>query len=349
MNKRKVLWLIGSILLLFLFAIFCVILKKTKVDSIRDTNQIDSYQSVSEYDYTNDRLIQHGTLLLKDLDYSFFDELDIPGMPETKEADLLSKKIYSASQCPQGLCFAGDFILLTSYSEEAEQLGALMVFDRESGNYLVTLGMDPKSHLGGIIFDGKNVWVCNSGIDAIERISYDFIELMAVSNRGDVVDASDMVDIYPVDNTPSCITFYGERLWIATHTIFMDSEMVAYHYNSTTNELAVLNRYSIPNKVQGVAFDDDGRVYLSTSYGRKASSYLKIYSSIYAMAGSKKNPQIQVELPPESEEIVIANNTLYMLFESAGEKYYNGTDGKGKSLSPIDKILTIPIEELIIN
>ena len=68
MNKRKVLWVIGSILLLFLFAIFCVILKKTKVDSIRDTNQVDSYQSVSEYDYTNDRLIQHGTLLLKDLE-----------------------------------------------------------------------------------------------------------------------------------------------------------------------------------------------------------------------------------------------------------------------------------------
>lgn len=37
-----------------------------------------------------------------------------------------------------------------------------MVFDRETGEYMVTLGMDENSHLGGIAFDGDNVWVCNS-------------------------------------------------------------------------------------------------------------------------------------------------------------------------------------------
>ena len=34
------------------------------------------------------------------------------------------------------------------------------------------------------------------------------------------------------------------------------------------------------------------------------------------------------------------------MFESAGEKYLEGTDGKGTSLSPIDKILEIPVDEL---
>lgn len=49
-----------------------------------------------------------------------------------------------------------------------------MVFDREDGEYLVTLGMDANSHLGGIAFDGENVWVCNSYDTTVERISYDF-------------------------------------------------------------------------------------------------------------------------------------------------------------------------------
>ena len=40
-------------------------------------------------------------------------------------------------------------------------------------------------------FDGENVWVCNSNKDYIERLSYDFIQLMVESNRGNVVDASD--------------------------------------------------------------------------------------------------------------------------------------------------------------
>ena len=54
-------------------------------------------------------------------------------------------------------------------------------------------------------------------------------------------------------------------------------------------------------------------------------------------------------MPPASEELDVSDNTLYILFESAGEKYYEGTDGKGKSLFPLDKILKIPIRELDVN
>lgn len=65
-------------------------------------------------------------------------------------------------------------MLITSYSDDKGSLGELMVFDREDGEYLVTLGMDANSHLGGIAFDGENVWVCNSYDTTVERISYDF-------------------------------------------------------------------------------------------------------------------------------------------------------------------------------
>lgn len=73
-----------------------------------------------------------------------------------------------------------------------------MVMDRETGQYMITLGMDENSHLGGIAFDGDNVWVCNSYENAIERISYDFIKNMAYQNIGEVVDARDVVDQYSV-------------------------------------------------------------------------------------------------------------------------------------------------------
>jgi hypothetical protein len=281
------------------------------------------------------------TKLLKNHDFSFWDAVEIPGMPSSKLDDLETKKIFSSSQCPQGICMTDEFLLLTSYSEGDEELGELFVFDRESGSYLVTLGMNPKSHLGGVTFDGQNVWVCNSSSDTVERISYDFVELMAQQNRGEVVDASEMVDTFAVENTPSCMTFYDDRLWIATHSTDGNASLVAYHYNPTHKELTALNAYNIPKKVQGIAFDADGRVFLSTSYGRKASSYLKVYASIFALSGNTKNPQMQVEMPPESEELAIWNQTAYVLFESAGEKYYNGTDGKGVSVSPIDKILML--------
>lgn len=119
-------------------------------------------------------------------------------MPDTREEDVLKEYIFSASQCPQGICLTDEFVLITSYSTEDDCMGELMVFDRETGEYMVTLGMDENSHLGGIAFDGDNVWVCNSYENCVERISYDFIELMAYQNTGDVVDARDVVEEFPV-------------------------------------------------------------------------------------------------------------------------------------------------------
>lgn len=309
--------------------------------------KIDNDYNIQNYDYeTKNSSFEKSSALLKDLDYGFLEQIDIPGMPETRKDDFLNQYIFSESQCPQGVCLTEEFVLITSYSTEDDCMGELMVFDRESGSYMVTLGMDENSHLGGIAFDGDNVWVCNSYEKTIERISYDFIQLMAYQNTGEVVDARDVVDEYSVQNTPSCITYYGGRLWIATHTLVVNSRMAAYHFDTAKEELVPLSEYQIPAKVQGVAFDSSGRVYLSTSYGRSKSSYLLCYPSVTDLATRPKRPSLKVEMPPCSEEIDVQDDTLYVLFESAGEKYLEGTDGKGTSLSPIDKLLMIPTEEL---
>ena len=88
-------------------------------------------------------------------------------------------------------------------------------------------------------------------------------------------------------------------------------------------------------------YNKNGEVYVSTSYGRKNTSYIKKYNSVYTMSKNTKNYIETIKLPPCSEEIVYENYKLYVLFESAGKKYLEGTDGKGKSIAPIDKILVI--------
>ena len=50
------------------------------------------------------------------------------------------------------------------------------------------------------------------------------------------------------------------------------------------------------------------------------------------------------ETSVDLEEIDIDDGNLCVIFESAGEKYFEGTDGKGVSTSPIDKILQIDLE-----
>lgn len=307
------------------------------------TKAIDNHYNVEMYSYQSASLISRNHKELKDCSYDFLDNVEIPGMPSTREKDYLNNIISSETQCMQGLCFTPEYILMTSYSEEADAMGSLMVFDKESGSYLVTLGMKEESHLGGIAYDGENVWICHSNSKTLERISYDYIKKIAEDAPGYCVDISALTNEYKLKNTPSCITCYGGRIWVATHTKFFDSEMLSYSYDSKNDKLTAMRKYQIPSKVQGIAFDGNGSVYLSTSYGRNNSSYLKVYSSLLTLTKKTNEPSVKVEMPPCSEQLAIADGNIYVIFESASRKYFEGTDGNGTSTSPIDKVLEVKV------
>ena len=228
------------------------------------TKNIDNHYNVEMYSYQTGTIRDNSQKELKECSYTFLDDLSIPGMPSTREKDYKDNLISSSSQCMQGLCFTPDYILITAYSEDRKNLGSLMVFDRESGEYLVTLGMKKESHLGGIAFDGENVWICHSNSNTLERISYEYITKIAQDAPEYCIDASALSDEYRLKNTPSCITCYGGRLWVATHTRFFDSEMYSYSYDKKEDKLTAVSNYNLPSKVQGVAFDDNGSIYLST-------------------------------------------------------------------------------------
>lgn len=304
------------------------------------TKCIDDNHNVEMYSYHTSSQFSASDSVLKDCDYGFVYNVDIPGMPATREQDYADQMMPTASQCPQGMCITDDFFLVTAYSPyDSEKLGALYVFDRDTGEYLVTIGMKKRSHLGGLTFDGRNLWICHSDSRSLERLSYQYIQLIARSEPKMFVDATGMFEEYRVANMPSCITYHDGLLWVATHNVYFRSVMVSYKY--LDGELVEQQRVNIPAKVQGVAFDDMGDVYISTSYGRNKSSYLRVYHGIDELDQSPWKPEHNVEMPPCSEEICWTDGTLYVLFESASEKYFEGTDGKGNSVCPIDRIVTI--------
>ena len=311
------------------------------------TRIIDDESSVQMYSYNTGSSISGTDQELKNCDYSFLQHIEIPGMPQTREEDWISNRISDTNQCPQGICMTDDYVMVTAYSVGKKEVGSLHVFDRESGEYLVTLGMKKESHLGGIAFDGNSLWVCHSDNQTLERIPYGIIKRLAEQKLQTCVDCTDSITEYKVNNRPSCIAYYNDRLYVATETRFFNSKMVAYQFDGEKlQEKAV---YRIPNKVQGVAFDEDGTVFVSTSYGRTKSSYLKVYDSLRIMDEKPTKPYVKVEMPPCSEEIEIAEGNIYVLFESAGGKYFEGTDGNGTSISPIDKILAINVSSFLTN
>ena len=274
--------------------------------------KIDNYLNVNKY--------------LKGRSFSFLEQIEL-----FQEED----------EYPQGLCITEDFVLISAYSGIRNKLGTVKIFDKRSGEYLISLGMDAKSHLGGLTYDGKNIWICNSSKMAVERIEYSLVLQLVKEYRGKKIDVRNMVDVYRVNNIPSGITYYDGYLWITTHSVISNSVMIKYQYDDLENRLFSESIYGIPPKVQGITFNENGEVYLSISYGRKNTSYIKKYNSVDTMSHNVNSCTESIKLPPCAEGIVYREQKLFLIFESAGKKYLEGTDGKGRSIAPINKILVI--------
>lgn len=307
------------------------------------TKKISGSMNIQLYSYGAGSLTRSPEKKLSNMNYRILEDLDIPGMPGTRFEDYINNKLFSVDQCPQGLCVTEEHILVTSYSTgNHENYGSLYVFDRRTGAYLVTLSMKKGSHLGGICYDGENLWICHSNYRTIERLDYALVKEIARHQPGRTVELTQKHEEYRVSNSPSCITFFSGKLWIATHTRFFKSIMKSYRYSG--GALEECEEFAIPDKVQGVAFDEDGHVYLSTSFGRDKSSYIKVYRSAYDLSKRPEKPAECVEMPPCSEELAIAGDELLVLFESGAQKYMEGTDGKGKALAPLDHMVAIQLD-----
>lgn len=291
--------------------------------SMNTTDEIDNCLNVQNYKYKNNNLEENG-IHLKNTSFSFWDDVILP-----------------INMYPQGICFTEQYLMVTMYSMTHGTLGLVKIFDKDSGEYLISLGMDENSHLGGIAYDGENIWVCNSSRNTVERIPYALISEAIELYKGKILDVRNIVEEYKVHLVPSCITYHDGKLWIATHSKFRNSKMVSYAFDEEQNTLYKRDIYAVPAKVQGIAFDESNRIYLSTSYGRKFSSYLRIYNSVKEMSKDVEDFVKIIEMPPCSEGVAIEEENIHVVFESASEKYLEGTDGYGKSLAPLDKILII--------
>ena len=102
------------------------------------TRHIDNVVNVENYPYE-----QYGRTrwkALKELNYSFWYEINIPGNPVTKLKDYKNHIIDSRNQCPQGLCMTEKYVIVTSYSvDEKKALGTMAFYDRITGNHVKTL------------------------------------------------------------------------------------------------------------------------------------------------------------------------------------------------------------------
>jgi hypothetical protein len=262
---------------------------------------------------------------------------------------------------PQGMHYDTNnkHFLVTGYSSSGEASPIYIV--GEDPYKTVRLrnadGSDFRGHAGGIAMANDYVYI--AGGDDRCLYVYSYSEILSVSDGGSVnckgtfstkASDNDYVDV-------SCVTVVGDRIIIGEFYRDIDYPTLDSHKLTTgagdyNQALAVefklsseaqfgiepkpVSAYSMPDHVQGMYFTDE-KVYLSTSYGATFSHILeydvsRLNKSEITVLGTKttlyeldsSSLSYDYKIAPMSEEIEIVDGRLYVMCESASNKYIFG-------------------------
>lgn len=258
---------------------------------------------------------------------------------------------------------ASDSFFITGYSNVKEASPIYIVNRQNSGENYKTVrlakedGSDFTGHAGGIAIAGGYVYIAGGDDRCLYVFSCD--EILNSSDGGKVVckglfstrySDSDHVDV-------SCVSVVGNRIIIGefyrepnyptlpTHKVvtkggaYNKALAVAFELSADAEfgiKETPVCAYSLPDQVQGMYFTDE-KIYLSTSYGTSFShileydvsrvnkseiTVLNTKTTLYELDSSSLS--YDYKIAPMSEEIEIVDGRLYVMCESASNKYIFG-------------------------
>ncbi len=252
------------------------------------------------------------------------------------------KRVESSQYVPQGLCRAGDYILITAYDAKKKHNSVVYAIDPVANELVSTLTLPNKYHAGGIAFDGENIWITGntsdkySGEPFVQYMTYEtFCDLI----RTPVAEASkgDLSKRITVNNKPSFLEYDNGMLWVGTYTGsngnsggYMNGYPVVKRNDGTSLDTLMYKTITgIDSSAQGA--DIDGKsMYVSSSYmgmvyGMKSSFICKYNISDIKKGADRldvRNRETsRVEVPKMNEEILVEGGSVLVNFESGAEQY----------------------------
>ena len=180
----------------------------------------------------------------------------------------------TSNMCPQGLCKAGYYILISAYDPYGKYNSCIHVVKASTGKYVKTVWLKGnKTHVGGITFDGSYVYVANSTKGTLSKLSLS--KITKAKNGATVTwDTVTVKNEKKKKITASFCSYDSSRkvVWVGVYNKNGTSRAYGYSISGTTAKL----KYNmvIPRYTQGMCFAGK-HVYFSTSYGLYLSS--KIY------------------------------------------------------------------------
>jgi len=225
---------------------------------------------------------------------------------------------------PQGITFAGNYLLISAYDYHKKHESVIYIMDKVTRKYITTLVLPHKGHIGGLAYDGYNVWLTYG--KNVYALKYSVVQAAALSKQP-------FVEIYKyaakcaVLDTASYVAYYQGKLWVGTYNEKVKKYMYGYTVNNINGAptLTKTNHMLMPNRTQGVAFTSGGKMIISRSCQTKKGrsgfmSRLDVYKPTWnlAVASVKKNSKKKtVQMPPMNEGIAISGSYTYIIYESS--------------------------------
>lgn len=257
----------------------------------------------------------------------------------------------STNMCPQGLTFAKDYLLISAYDLSGEENSVIYVLDKAMHDLMTVVVLPDKSHVGGITFDGKKVWLTHGK----KLATLDFKQIVEAADQLLTYVCLDYTGMYTTPYTVSFLTYYKNLLWTGNFSSSSKGTLRSYRIEQTANDTDTLTATAgaatsaaitltqqsstkIPAAVQGIAFSGN-KLILSRAYGY--TNELNVYKVSGIGTSSMKigSPVRTVKTPALNEEIAISGNYIYINFESAIPN--------SKALNHMDRVLAIKLKGVL--
>ena len=284
--------------------------------------------------------------------------IPIPGLINTytKTEGKISE---SSNFVPQGVCLADRYILVTAYHAKKQQRSVIYAVDKENKSLVSTLTVPNKYHLGGIAFDGSNIWLTGDTSDKyegepfVQYIRYEDFSRMINEPVYEIGKDEISAPVY-IKNKPSFLECDNGILWVGTY-IGRDSSkkgiINGYKINKKENG-PELNTFmysvitGIDSSAQGIDIKNN-YLYVSSSYAGAIGSVRSSFVTKYNIKEIKNgNGDInvsgkelkRVEVPKMNEEIIVANGRILINFEAAADCWISTVIATDRLLSVNDSI-----------
>lgn len=255
----------------------------------------------------------------------------IPGLKVTNVAGFNATRMV-----PQSITFAGKYLLISAYDYSKKQESVIYIMDKSTRQYKTTLVLPHTGHIGGIAFDGVNVWITYG--KNLQSFKFSHIEA-AVQSGKPFYELYQFSSVCPMPETVSYVAYYKNRIWAGAYSEMSKKYMYGYTISNKSGApvLTCTNRMQMPNRTQGVAFTASGKMLISrscqTKKGRRGfMSQLETYKPTWNLsqyAVRKNSRKKKVKMPPMNEGIAVSGSYTYVIYESPSFS---------ECLAPLDRV-----------